>query len=83
MLLLSQQLWKILSCMQEDELFESDTVNTAVADSKSNEILRFELLRNELIELEKRVQKSANQSENEEVPLTLLSRTAYISLSFV
>ena len=34
---------------------------------ESNEIQRFELLRNELIELERRVERSAKQSENEEV----------------
>ncbi|XP_024985590.1 uncharacterized protein LOC112521126 isoform X2 [Cynara cardunculus var. scolymus] len=33
---------------------------------ESNEIQRFELLRNELIELERRVERSAKQSENEE-----------------
>lgn len=34
--------------------------------SDSNEIQRFELLRNELMELEERVQRSTTQSENEE-----------------
>lgn len=43
----------------------------AVSEPKSNEIQRFELLRNELMELEKRVQKSADQSQNEEVPLSV------------
>lgn len=52
---------------------EQNTSNTDVADSESNEIRRFELLRNELIELEKRVQRSADQSENEEVDLKVLS----------
>ncbi|XP_076929925.1 uncharacterized protein LOC143594518 [Bidens hawaiensis] len=33
---------------------------------ESDEIQRFELLRNELIELERRVERSANRSENEE-----------------
>ncbi|XP_062168200.1 uncharacterized protein LOC133874321 isoform X2 [Alnus glutinosa] len=55
----------------ENECVEQNTSNTdvadsVVADSESNEIRRFELLRNELIELEKRVQRSADQSENEE-----------------
>lgn len=35
--------------------------------SGSNEIHRFELLRSELVELEKRVQKSTTESDNEEV----------------
>ncbi|XP_044509278.1 uncharacterized protein LOC123228112 isoform X2 [Mangifera indica] len=42
------------------------TSNVGVANSESNEIRRFELLRHELIELEKRVQRSADQSQNEE-----------------
>ncbi|XP_021892467.1 uncharacterized protein LOC110810578 isoform X1 [Carica papaya] len=46
-----------------NELAEQTTTSIG---SESNEILRFELLRNELIELEKRVQRSAEQSENEE-----------------
>lgn len=57
--------------MQEDEVSELNTVISGVADPKSNEIQRFELLRNELIELERRVQKSSDQFENEEVPLSL------------
>lgn len=40
---------------------------------ESNEIQRFELLRNELIELERRVERSAKRSESEEV--LLLSKT--------
>lgn len=60
-------------CVQENECMEQNTSNTDVADSESNEIRRFELLRNELIELEKRVQRSADQSENEEVDLKVLS----------
>ncbi|KAK9289338.1 hypothetical protein L1049_007493 [Liquidambar formosana] len=50
----------------DDEPFEQTTINLGVADSESNEIYRFELLRNELIELEKRVQRSADRSETEE-----------------
>lgn len=38
-------------------------------DSESNDIRRFEALRNELIELEKRVQRSTDDAENEEVSL--------------
>ncbi|KAL5739990.1 hypothetical protein ACOSP7_028872 [Xanthoceras sorbifolium] len=49
-----------------NESIEQTTSNIGVANSESNEVRRFELLKNELIELEKRVQKSADQSENEE-----------------
>ncbi|XP_027936616.1 uncharacterized protein LOC114191570 isoform X1 [Vigna unguiculata] len=45
---------------------EQPAPNVGVVDQESNEIRRFELLRNELIELEKRVQRSAYQSENNE-----------------
>ncbi|XP_010246031.1 PREDICTED: uncharacterized protein LOC104589406 [Nelumbo nucifera] len=50
----------------EGEPLEQTTANVGDADSESNEIRRFELLRNELIELEKRVQRSTDQSENDE-----------------
>lgn len=50
----------------DDECFEQRTAGTVSSHSESNEIQRFELLRNELIELEKRVQKSADRSEYEE-----------------
>ncbi|KAK1563231.1 hypothetical protein Q3G72_024460 [Acer saccharum] len=49
-----------------NEYIEQTTSNIGVENSELNEIRRFELLRNELIELEKRVQKSADQSEHEE-----------------
>ncbi|KAL5124791.1 Mitochondrial proton/calcium exchanger protein [Glycine soja] len=45
---------------------ELSAPNLGVVDQEPNEIHRFELLRNELIELEKRVQRSAYQSENNE-----------------
>ncbi|KAG4982361.1 hypothetical protein JHK87_027110 [Glycine soja] len=45
---------------------EQSAPNVGVVDQEPNEIRRFELLRNELIELEKRVQRSAYQSENNE-----------------
>ncbi|KAL6988461.1 hypothetical protein U1Q18_014212 [Sarracenia purpurea var. burkii] len=48
----------------DDEPFQSSLGMDI--DSQSNEIQRFEILRNELIELEKRVQRSADRSENEE-----------------
>lgn len=48
--------------LQENYVGQS---NSNVSDLESSEIRRFELLRNELMELEKRVQRSAYQSENE------------------
>ncbi|PIN16661.1 Ca2+-binding transmembrane protein LETM1/MRS7 [Handroanthus impetiginosus] len=45
---------------------EQETASKEIADPESNEIQRFELLRNELIELEKRVKKSADRGEYEE-----------------
>lgn len=59
--------------MQENEGVEQTTTDIDVAESESNEIRRFELLRNELIELENRVQRSADQSENDVVYLKLLN----------
>ncbi|KAJ4970431.1 hypothetical protein NE237_003530 [Protea cynaroides] len=51
----------------EGEHFEmSATANIGDVDSGSNEFQRFELLRHELLELEKRVQRSTDRSENEE-----------------
>ncbi|KAI3471906.1 hypothetical protein Pfo_028594 [Paulownia fortunei] len=49
-----------------DGFLEQETANKEVANSESNEIQRFELLRSELMELEKRVQKSADRCEYEE-----------------
>ncbi|KAJ0235247.1 LETM1-like protein [Hirschfeldia incana] len=49
-----------------DEYIERSRENADSVDSESNEIYRFELLRNELIELEKRVQGSTDESVNEE-----------------
>ncbi|KAG2334555.1 hypothetical protein Bca52824_005735 [Brassica carinata] len=49
-----------------DESIERSRENVDSVDSESSEIYRFELLRNELIELEKRVQGSADDSVNEE-----------------
>ncbi|XVE75918.1 hypothetical protein DITRI_Ditri12bG0130200 [Diplodiscus trichospermus] len=43
-------------------LIDENASNIGIADSEPNEIRRFEQLRNELIELEKRVKKSADQS---------------------
>ncbi|OMO68429.1 LETM1-like protein [Corchorus olitorius] len=47
-------------------VFIEQNASSGIADSEPNEIRRFEQLRNELIELEKRVKKSADQSEYEE-----------------
>jgi len=58
----------LLSWLKENNI-EQPAPNVGVVDQESNEIRRFELLRNELIELEKRVQRSAYQSENNEVCL--------------
>ncbi|KAG2262977.1 hypothetical protein Bca52824_070056 [Brassica carinata] len=49
-----------------DECIERSRENIDSVDSEPNEIYRFELLRNELIELEKRVQGSTDESVNEE-----------------
>ncbi|XP_062112673.1 uncharacterized protein LOC133823841 isoform X2 [Humulus lupulus] len=48
----------------ENEFYEQTASSSA--ESELNEIHRFELLRNELIELENRVQRTADQSDNEE-----------------
>ncbi|CAN7022323.1 unnamed protein product, partial [Brassica rapa subsp. trilocularis] len=50
-----------------DECIERSRENVDSLDSEPSEIYRFELLRNEMIELEKRVQRSAYESVNEEV----------------
>ncbi|CDY11358.1 BnaA03g01940D [Brassica napus] len=49
-----------------DEYTERSRENVDSVDSESSEIYRFELLRNELIELEKRVQGSTDESVEEE-----------------
>ncbi|KAK4419421.1 hypothetical protein Salat_2355000 [Sesamum alatum] len=50
----------------DDGFFEHETASEEIADSESDEIQRFELLRSELMELEKRVQRSSDRSEYEE-----------------
>lgn len=68
--------------MQENEFVEQTA--SSLADSELNEFHRFELLRNELIELEKRVQRSADQSDNEEVDLALLiNKFVFIVVDFL
>ncbi|XP_057777983.1 uncharacterized protein LOC130996699 isoform X2 [Salvia miltiorrhiza] len=49
-----------------DMFSEQETAREEATDSESSEIQRFENLRSELMELEKRVQKSANRFEFEE-----------------
>lgn len=72
----------VTSCsVQESEYSERTGSNIVIANSESNEIHRFELLRNELMELEKRVQSSADQSENEEVYRILLATTSTLHSS--
>ena len=58
-----------------DDLYFQDTFSRGVAEPESDEIQRFELLRNELMELEKRVQ---DQSDNEEVPFSVSIRSLII-----
>lgn len=73
--------FKIFYIMQTDEYFEKSRENVDSVDSNPNEIYRFELLRNELIELEKRVQGSTNESVNEEVSnQTLLLDFLFVSI---
>ncbi|XP_071908468.1 uncharacterized protein [Coffea arabica] len=62
----SSDLGMSMANANDDECFEQRTAGTVSSYSESNEIQRFELLRNELIELEKRVQKSSDRSEYEE-----------------
>ncbi|KAJ6914601.1 hypothetical protein NC651_016778 [Populus alba x Populus x berolinensis] len=50
-----------------DANFGQTTTSMGMGESESNEIHRFELLRNELMELEKRVRRSTDQYENEEI----------------
>ncbi|XP_026439593.1 uncharacterized protein LOC113338377 isoform X1 [Papaver somniferum] len=52
--------------LEGESLGQAAVSSTGDIDSDSNEIRRFEILRNELIELENRVQRSSQQSENEE-----------------
>ncbi|KAL0702828.1 hypothetical protein Bca4012_058950 [Brassica carinata] len=51
---------------ESDECIERSRQNVDSLDSKPSEIYRFELLRNEMIELEKRVQRSTYELVNEE-----------------
>ena len=61
---------------------EQETAREETANSESNEIQRFEILRSELMELEQRVQKSADHFEFEEVHFSVLSEN-YYPLPFV
>ncbi|KAK2400942.1 LETM1 protein [Trifolium repens] len=60
-----------------ENYIEQSTPDVGVVDQESNEIHRFELLRNELMELEKRVQISAYQSENNEDLMSSDDRARY------
>lgn len=60
-----------LHMMQENEFVEQS--GSSFVDSDINELRRFELLRSELMELEKRVQRSADQSDDEEVNLAVFA----------
>ncbi|KAL6559163.1 hypothetical protein OROHE_006532 [Orobanche hederae] len=46
-----------------DEIFEQESADNEIADSEPDDIQQFELLRSELMELEKRVQKSSDRYE--------------------
>jgi hypothetical protein len=50
-------------------LWKASAAKVDQKDMESNDIRRFEQLRRELIELERRVQKTANGSKKEEVCL--------------
>lgn len=51
---------------KEDEKVQEIAPTMGMGETETSEIRRFELLRNELIELEKRVQKTADNSDIEE-----------------
>lgn len=53
--------------MQVDEYTGKYSGNLISMDWETNEISRFEILRNELIELEMRVKRSTDQSVDDEV----------------
>ncbi|KAL1204689.1 hypothetical protein V5N11_017305 [Cardamine amara subsp. amara] len=68
-----------------DEYIGKSSGNLLSMDSEPNEISRFEILRNELIELEQRVKRSTDQSVDEEErisedPLQPSSRTKSVQL---
>ncbi|KAA8516772.1 hypothetical protein F0562_017030 [Nyssa sinensis] len=62
----------------DDESFEQTTTSIGTG-LETNEIQRFELLRNELIELEKRVQRSVDRSENVEEEIKITNDSASYS----
>lgn len=51
----------------QDNHDEQSPPNVGIMDQESSEFRRFETLRKELMELEKRVENSTYQSENNEV----------------
>ncbi|CAN6716931.1 unnamed protein product [Malus baccata var. baccata] len=59
---------ELIGDQSDNELIEQSASSIEFEEPESCKIQRFELLQNELIKLEKRVQRSADQSENEEDP---------------
>ncbi|KAM1196971.1 hypothetical protein ACFX2I_008630 [Malus domestica] len=57
---------ELIGDQSDNELIEQSASSIEFEEPESSKIQRFELLQNELIKLEKRVQMSADQSENEE-----------------
>ncbi|KAM2044249.1 hypothetical protein ACFX1T_008598 [Malus domestica] len=57
---------ELIGDQSDNELIEQSASSIEFEEPESSKIQRFELLQNELIKLEKRVQGSADQSENEE-----------------
>ncbi|GMH09971.1 hypothetical protein Nepgr_011812 [Nepenthes gracilis] len=57
---------KALDKTENGSFEQSATAKVGDGKSNSNEFQRFEVLRSELVELEKRVKRSANKSENED-----------------
>lgn len=62
--------------MQDDESIKQAAENTGTTVSKSDEIQRFEILRSELVELERRVKKSADPNEYEEEKFQMAAESA-------
>lgn len=63
--------------MQGDEFPGKSSGNLLPMDSEPNEISRFEILRNELIELEMRVKRSTAQTIDDEVSKQLLLQDVF------
>lgn len=61
-------MWDLVFSLKDNNM-ELSTSNEGIVDPDPNETHRFEHLRNELVELERRVQRSTYKSENDEVHL--------------